>query len=129
MPDTWTFGGLKLRVSYTDPWNDTVVDVPGQPVKVEDNPAAAGLDLPAELVACTTRGFRGRVICVCGRFPDTAIRNALAIGGRPLGAPISASNRVLYVRLPGEIQPGQHTITLPGTSGSASIEVLPMVTV
>lgn len=117
---SFTGAGLKLGVKYTDEYGDVIVDAEPPTLTLLPEPAGEG----ASISGCTTKSFRGRVICVCGYFPDEGARARLTIDGTPLGAPMTSSKRVLFFRLPDAIGPGPHTIALAGAAGSASIEVL-----
>lgn len=115
--------GMKFNVQYADEFGEVLVDGKGAFIALlPDVP-----DDRARIDACTARSFRGRVICVCGWFPDETARGQLTIDGMPLGNPLTSSRRVLYFRLPDEIAAGPHTIASSSAEGSTSIEVLELV--
>lgn len=118
LPDDLKLGD-PIEVAYTDPWGDRIVYVPA----VEDVVvvlASAGVSPKPMLTACTPRAFPGNTICVCGWFPDETAWNSLTLNGEPLGAPVSAASRTVYVRLPAEMQPGPHVIAGDPAAGFSS---------
>ncbi len=112
--------GLDLHLRYWDGYGDLTHDVEPPTMTVVEEPPAKG----TRVDGCTEKSFQGRIICVCGWFPEEAPRSRLTIDGTPLGEPLTGSSRILYFRLPQEVAPGPHTIALPGAPGSAHIEVL-----
>lgn len=115
--------GMKFDVQYADEYGEVLVDSKGASIELLPDEPGEG----ARIDACTAKSFRGRVVCVCGWFPDEAARGQLTIDGMPLGDPLTSSRRLLYFRLPDEIAAGPHTIALAGAQGSASLEVLELV--
>jgi len=104
---------LKLDVSYTDLWGETLVD--GTLDEVELVPAGDPED-PPRITDCSPKILSGGTLCVCGYFPTFASQESLTLNGRPLGYPKSSSEWILTFQLP-EIPPGEFTVVGPESAG------------
>jgi subtilisin family serine protease len=99
--------GSSIAVRYVDPRGAVGVDSPSTPgvrVVPRSDPA------PARIVGCVGRAIVGQLVCICGSFPPGA-GNALRIDGKPAGLPVSASSRLVVLRLPGELPHGLHVVS------------------
>ena len=114
---------LGLSLKYDTYWKEPVIELDEvEGVEIVPQPTLDPV-LP-RITACTPKSFAGEEACVCGWFPDQQSRGALTLDGIPLGAAVSASNRVVTVRLPSELAPGKHVIAGNGLEGSAEIVIL-----
>jgi uncharacterized repeat protein (TIGR01451 family) len=135
---TWSFAGVKAEphvpagtpVSYPRFRVRLPEDLqPGGPLAVQWRNAAGELEvdvkfarvdvvLPADLSGereprlsgCSSLVVRGQTLCVCGYFPDPDSWYGFTLGGRSLGAPVSASATSLRLRVPDDIAPGMHLL-------------------
>ncbi len=120
--------GDPIAVSYVDPWGERLVDVEeAENVTVTAPPPEAPPN--ARLAACAPRALAGQTVCVCGWFPGETSRHGLQIQGQRLTT-VSASSRVLNLRIPPDTPPGTYLISgVPGAGfpDSDGVEVLVLV--
>ena len=100
--------GDAIRVTYTDPWGEQLVDAPD--AARCDGTAPPSVTAKPRVEACASMGFAGQSSCVCGLFPTDAAREGLTLNGKPLGPPTTASSGVVFVRIPAETPPGPAVI-------------------
>ncbi len=98
-----------VAVKYFDPTGLCTVDVANDP-HCRIVPAPKRTPEAPRLARCAQRGVLGGGLCVGGWFPENA-RNGLLIDGRPVGAPITASNQALFVPLALDLKPGVHQLS------------------
>lgn len=98
-----------VSVKYIDPRGLCTVDVPND-AHSRVTPAPKSLPSAPRIVRCAARAVLGGGLCVGGFFPE-GTRNGLLIDGRPVGAPITASNQALFLPVPIDLKPGVHTLS------------------
>lgn len=103
IPETLRAGD-SIAVSYVDPWGERLIDAPAASQCRGSLPPPRG-DRP-KLEGCASMALTGQTACVCGWFPTPAAGGGLTLNGKPLGAPVSASNGVVFVRIPADATPG-----------------------
>lgn len=116
--------GSELRFTYDDPWGERLVDAPYAGYRLTEP-----LPEPCrpEVFTCQERVALGGSICVCGCFPAASSWADLTLDGRPVPAPSAASPFVVRFPLPGDLEPGVHTIAWSpssGGQGGASFEAV-----
>jgi hypothetical protein len=119
LPVDWDLK-LRLDVRYTDPWGEELITAEVTETQVTQPPATPP-DRP-RITGCTPKAFTDGTICVCGWFPDRASRTGISFNGKPLGEPVSATNRVLNFVLPAESAPGDFEIGSNPAAGITSQE-------
>lgn len=101
--------GTPVSLVYTDVFGDRLVDIP----------AVEGVEVVPEqprepkprITAVTPRVFAGDLACVCGSFPDRRSWHGLMFDRDSLGAPVSASSRTVWVRVPAGAPLGDHVVS------------------
>jgi hypothetical protein len=118
--------GVPTWVTYVDAWGQPLVEVPAVPeVQVVAHTPVA--PRPA-IVDATPHVFPGRVFCVCGHMPTAESRQGLLANGEALGAPVSASSSMVYIRIPASFGPGPVAVTGdPGAGYGAEDEAQTIV--
>jgi hypothetical protein len=81
--------GTSLKVSYTDPWGETLVDGFAADVKVGPGPTPLS-DRPS-VSGCSPAFLSDAPFCVCGNFPP-GTASELRINGAPVGQFLVASS-------------------------------------
>jgi len=115
LPETWQAGST-LTLTANDPWGGTILEEPfgtqviAPPAATPEQPAISGAT-PTVLV--------GNDFCVCGWFPTAAARNGVALGGTPLGPPVSASPEVLIFSS-ADLKPGATEVAGDAGAGFGS---------
>ena len=102
--------GDALSVRYLDPFGELLVDVPATPGVTLVDPPPLGR-LAARLTGASPRGFAGQLVCACGSFPGERAWGGLRLDGREIGAPVAASDFVVWVRVPEDAAAGPHTLS------------------
>ena len=93
--------GASVGIRYKDKWGDMLLDSPGTGTDVAPPPPVAAT---AGITDCTKKVFQGRILCVCGWFPES-VRGSLMLGSRALGYPVSSTFNTLYFRVPQDVAP------------------------
>ena len=114
VPDDFTGGTIPVR--YTDRDGRVLIDaeatIDAAPVLV-DQPT----DRVPRITGGTALSFAGGQACACGRFPEPRHWTGLALDGEPLGMPLTATGRLVGLRLPTGAEPGPHEITGEPSAG------------
>ncbi len=121
LPVDWDFK-LRLGVRYTDPWGEKLIEA--EATETDISPPPTRRPAGPHITGCTPKAFSNGSICVCGWFPDRASRNGITFNGKPLGRPVSATNRVLNFVLPAESTPGEFEIGSNPAGGVTSQETV-----
>lgn len=74
---------------------------------------------PPRLTGCSPAGQAGEPVCVCGNFPTAAAVKGITLGGRSLEV-VSASPKLLQVRLPEELKAGEAVLVGDPKAGFGS---------
>lgn len=106
--------GSPISMQYVDRFGEVLVDVPSVPDVEVVEPRGDG---DARITDATPRSFAGQQVCVCGTFPGEAAWNGLLLDGQAAGPPGSATGRMVWVRLPDGIAPGEHVFTGTAAAG------------
>ena len=112
LPTTLT-PGQDLSITYRDPAGNLRVAARAAAARVV---AAGTAGAEARIVDSGGSAAAGEVVCVCGSFTP-ASWDGLTLDGRPLRDRVSASGRVVMVRLPADLPAGPHVIAGAASAG------------
>lgn len=91
--------------------------------------SSAGDSSAGRVASCPARAQAGAPLCLCGSYPaGLGVGGAARIDGRPGGEVTSATPGLVAVRLPENLAPGRHRVSLPGQGGGCDVEVLGLET-
>lgn len=114
VPEDFTGGTIPVR--YTDRDGRVLVD---SEATIDSAPVL--VDRPGDRIPRITGGtgisFAGGRACVCGRFPEPQHWSGLALDGEPLGMPLTATGRLVGLRLPTGAEPGPHEVAGQPSAG------------
>jgi hypothetical protein len=132
-PGDFPQGWEALPIEYVDPHGQLLYDSRSD---MRDAVGLADIADPTALVegrgrltGASARAPLGGRFCVCGFFPHRRSWEGLALGGTPLGTPLTASSTELWFEIPNDLTAGVHEIAVDPAAGFtegawASVEIV-----
>jgi hypothetical protein len=125
-PGDFPRGWEALPIEYVDPQGRLLYDSRSD---MRDAVGLANIADPTALVeargrltGASARAHLGGRFCVCGFFPHRRSWEGLAVDGRSLGMPVTASGTELWFDVPETLSPGVHEIAVDPGAGFADGE-------